>query len=194
MKPSFKRFAGYYAIAAGLAGFLYSLAFIVLQSNLWSALFLLLGGLLATAPLTALYQELRQADSSFALWAFLLALAGTLGSLVHAGYDLSNALHAPASLNADLPSATDPRGLATFGLAGIGLFVFAWLIVRSGQFPGGLGWLGYLSAVLMLVLYLGRLIVLQATSLVIVIPALLEGFIVNPAWYIWLGISLLRRK
>jgi hypothetical protein len=123
-----------------------------------------------------------------------LALAGALGSLVHAGYDLSNALHPPAALNADLPSAIDPRGLATFGLAGIGLFVFSWLVMRSGKFPRGLGWLGYLSAVLMLVLYLARLIILQASSPVVAIPALLEGFIVNPAWYIWLGIVLLGRK
>lgn len=26
----------------------------------------------------------------------------------------------------------------------------------------------------------------------IVIPALLEGFIVNPIWYIWLGLRLMR--
>ena len=194
MKTSFKRFAGYYAFLAGVAGFLYSLAFIVLKSDLLSALFLLLGGLLATAPLLALYEQLRESEPPFALWGLLLALAGALGSLVHAGFDLANAIHAPASLNADLPSAVDPRGLATFGLAGIGLFVFSWLIVRSGKFPRNLGWLGYLSAALMVILYLGRLIVLQATSLVIVIPALLEGFIVNPVWYIWLGVSLLRKK
>lgn len=47
-----------------------------------------------------------------------------------------------------------------------------------------LGYLGILSAILMIGLYLGRLILLQATSLVIVIPALLEGFIVNSIWYI----------
>jgi hypothetical protein len=194
MKASFYRFAGYYAILAGLAGFLYSLSFIVLKSDLLSAVFLLLGGLLATAPLTALFADLREAEPWFALWGFFFALAGALGSLVHAGYDLSNALHPPAALNADLPSAIDPRGLATFGLAGIGLFVFSWLVMRSGKFPRGLGWLGYLSAVLMLVLYLARLIILQASSPVVAIPALLEGFIVNPAWYIWLGIVLLGRK
>jgi hypothetical protein len=44
----------------------------------------------------------------------------------------------------------------------------------------------------MIILYLGRLIILQATSLAIVIPALLEGFIVNPVWYLWLGLSLMR--
>jgi hypothetical protein len=46
----------------------------------------------------------------------------------------------------------------------------------------------------MVVLYLGRLIILEATNPVIVIPALLEGFIVNPLWYIWLGLVFLRSQ
>ena len=62
------------------------------------------------------------------------------------------------------------------------------------DFPKGLANFGYLSAFLMVVLYLGRLVVLQATSLVIVIPALLEGFLVNPIWYVWLGLTFLRES
>jgi hypothetical protein len=46
----------------------------------------------------------------------------------------------------------------------------------------------------MVILYLGRLIILQATSLVIVVPALLEGFIVNPLWYALLGLVLVRAE
>ena len=61
-------------------------------------------------------------------------------------------------------------------------------MTQEMRFPHNLAYLGILSAILMIVLYLGRLIILQATSLVIVIPALLEGFIVNPIWYIdWEG-------
>jgi hypothetical protein len=194
VKTTFQRFAGYYALLAGLAGFLYSIAFIFLKSNLLSALFLLVGGLFATAAILAVYQLVRETEQTFALWAVLFALAGALGSAVHAGYDLSNAIHPPATLNPDLPSPIDPRGLATFGLAGIGLFVFSWLILRGHKFPSSFAWLGYLSAVLMLVLYLARLVILDATNPVVVIPALLEGFIVNPIWYIWLGVLLLRRQ
>src|SRR5512137_1133504 len=112
MKPTFVRFAGIYAVLAGLAGFLYSLAFIVLKSDLLSALFLLLGAFFASAALVALYERLRETDAPFALWGFLLALAGALGSLIHAGSDLANAIHPPAVLNFDLPSPVDPRGLA----------------------------------------------------------------------------------
>jgi hypothetical protein len=43
-------------------------------------------------------------------------------------------------------------------------------------------------------LYLGRLIVLDPTSPVILVPALLNGFLVNPALYIWLGLALLRGR
>ena len=191
MKSTFERFAGYCAVLAGIAGFLYSVAFIILRSDLLSALFLLLGGLFGTAALTTLYERLRGTDSAFALWGLLFALAGAIGSTIHGGFDLSNALHPPATAT-DLPNPVDPRGLLTFGFAGIGLFVFSWLILGSASFSKNFGYLGYLSAILMVILYLGRLVILQATSPVIVIPALLEGFLINPIWYIWLGVVLLR--
>lgn len=192
MKASFENFAGWGAILAGVSGFLYSISFIVLQNNLLSALFLMLGGLFSAAALTGLYQHLRGTESGFALLGLLLTLSAALGSAIHGGYDLSNTLHPPASLNTDLPNPIDPRGLLTFGVAGLGLLLFAWLMAQEMRFPRGLAYLGYLSAILMIILYLGRLIILQATSLGIVIPALLEGFIVNPLWYVWLGCSLMQ--
>ena len=192
MNTSFEKFAGWMAVLAGISGFLYSISFIVLQSNLLSALFLMLGGLFSTAALTALYQRLRGTESGFALLGLLLALSAPLGSAIHGGYDLSNTLHPPASLNMDLPNPIDPRGLLTFGVAGLGLFLLAWLMTRGIGLPRGPAYLGILSAVLMIILYLGRLIILQATSLAIVIPALLEGFVVNPVWYLWLGLTFFR--
>ena len=194
MKTSFEKFAGWSAILAGISGFLYSISFIVLRNNLLSALFLLLGGLFSTAALTALYQRLRETESGFALLGLLLSLSAALGSAIHGGYDLANALHPPASPSTDLPNAIDPRGLLTFGAAGLGLFILSWLVTQNLSFPKGLAYLGYLSAILMIVLYLGRLIILEATSLAIVVPALLEGFIVNPLWYLWLGRTLARRQ
>lgn len=189
MKKSFEKFAGSGAILAGLSGLLYSIAFIILQNDLLSALFLLLGGLFSSLALTALYQQLRETESGFALLALLLSISAALGSTIHGGYDLANTLHPPATINPDLPNPIDPRGLLTFGLAGLGLVLFSWLMTQNTRSPRGLSSLGYLSAILMIILYLGRLIILQATNLVIVIPALLEGFIVNPLWYLWLGFT-----
>ncbi len=197
---SFEKFASLCAILTGIAGFLYSVAFIIISrsapnlSDLLSALFLMLGGLLSTAALVAVYNRLRETEAAFALWALLLGLVGAVGSAIHGGFDLANAINPPASPGLGLPSQIDPRGLLTFGVSGVALFIVAWLIRRGGQFPRGLGYLGYLSAVLLIVLYLGRLIVPSATSPVIVVPALLEGFLVNPIWYIWLGIALWRGR
>jgi hypothetical protein len=190
---SFERFAGVCAILAGVSGFLYAIAFVVLQDELLSGLFLMLGGLLTTAALVAVYERLRETDPSFALLALLLGVAGSLGSAVHGGYDLANVINPPASLP-DLPNPVDPRGLLTFGVASVSLIVVSWLIIRGGRFPRGLGYLGYVSAVLLLALYLGRLIVLDPTSPLILVPALLNGFVANPIFYVWLGLALLRGR
>lgn len=190
---SFEWFAGVCTILAGVSGLLYAVAFVVLQNELLSGLFLMLGGLLTTAALVAVYERLRETDPSFALLALLLGIAGSLGSAVHGGYDLANVINPPPSLP-DLPNPVDPRGLLTFGVAAIALFLVSWLIVRGGRFPRGLGYLGYVSAILLLALYLGRLIIVDPTSPVIQIPALLNGFLVNPLFYVWLGLTLLRRR
>jgi hypothetical protein len=191
---SFEKFAGVCAILTGATGFLYAVAFVVLQDALLSGLFLMLGGLLSTAALAAVYDRLRETDAAFALWALLLGISGALGSAVHGGYDLANSINPPPSLSADLPNQVDPRGLLTFGIAGVALFVVAWLILRGGQFPRGLGYLAYLSAVLLVALYLGRLIILEPTSPVILVPALLNGFLINPIFYVLLGLALRRGR
>jgi hypothetical protein len=110
--------------------------------------------------------------------------------MVHGGYDLANSLHPPLSSNPDLPSAVDPRGLLTFGLTGIGLYTFALLMRRDRYFSGALAYLGAVSAALSIALYLGRLIILDPARPIIVLPALLEGFVVNPVWYVWVGVAL----
>jgi hypothetical protein len=190
---SFERFAGVCAILSGAFGFLYAVAFVVLQNALLSGLFLMLTGLLTTTALVAVYERLRETDPSFALLALLLGVAGSLGSAVHGGYDLANVINPPSTMP-DLPNQVDPRGLLTFGVAGIALFFASWLIVRGRRFPRGLGYLGYVSAVLLLALYLGRLIVLDPTNPLILVPALLSGFLANPIFYVWLGLALLRGR
>ncbi|MBI5301952.1 MAG: hypothetical protein HY868_07430 [Chloroflexi bacterium] len=194
---TFERFAAISAMLVGVVGVLYSVAFIVLKDATLYSLFLMLGGLFSTLALVALYYRVRDADGALASWAVALGLVAAFGSLIHGGYDLANALNPPATnvpALADLPSQIDPRGLLTFGIAGIAMFGFASLITRGARISKGLGYLGYISAILLIVIYLGRLIVLNATSPVIVIPALLEGFIVNPIWYIWLGLTLFKSE
>jgi hypothetical protein len=38
------------------------------------------------------------------------------------------------------------------------------------------------------------LIVLDAASPLVLLPAALTGFVANPAWYVWLGLVLLRER
>jgi len=82
----YARFAGFSAILAGVAGFLYAVAFIVVQRSapdlgaFLSALFLTLAGLFSTDALLGVYERLRETDAAFALWAVLLGIAGALGS------------------------------------------------------------------------------------------------------------------
>jgi hypothetical protein len=191
-RPGFERLAGLAAIAAGVVGFVYSASFVLRPIDALLGACLLLTGLLASLTLVALYERLRPTDPALALWGLLLGLAGTLGSAMHGGYDLANALHPPASVNPDLPSQIDPRGLLTFGVTGLALWVVAWLILRCGQFPRGLGYLGYVTAALLIILYLARLIVLDATSPLVLGPALIAGFVASPVWYVCLGTNLWR--
>ena len=125
---SFERFGGWMAIFAAIAGFVYAVAFVVLKSQPLSALFLALLDLFAIPVLLAIYSRVRETEAAFALCALLFGLVGAVGTAIHGGYDLANAINPPASVASgllDLPSQIDPRGLLTFGFTGIGLFAFA---------------------------------------------------------------------
>jgi hypothetical protein len=188
----YERFAGICAILAGVLTLVYSVSFIILVNEGLSSFCLLVNGLLSSAVLVALYQRVRGADASFALWALVLGLAGALGSALHGGYDMAAVLHEHAAVDPNLPAAMDPRGLLTFGATSVSLWIFAWLIIRGASLPRPIGYLGYAVAILQMVLYLGRLILFDARNLAIVIPALLAGFIATPVWYVWLGVKLWR--
>lgn len=205
MKTSnFERFGGLCAFVAGLGGLCYSVSFVILSksapdvSNILTPLLLLVGGLLSSAVMLALYQRLRETEATFALWAAILGVVAALGSAVHGGYDLANATNPPAlsaSFQTDLnnlPSQVDPRGLLTFGVTGLAFLVVAWLMVRGGQFTRGLGYLGYALAILLIIVYLGRLILLQPSNPFLLGAAALTGFLLAPLWYIWLGVVFWR--
>lgn len=149
MKPApFTRIAGGCSIVAGIASFLYAVSFLIVARDapgvgrLLSAVFLMGGGLAATAGLVGVYDRLRRASEAMALWALLLAMAGALGSVIHGGYDLAIALHPEGRVvsgPADLPSQVDPRGLLSFGVSGLALLILSWLMRWSGAFPCRLG-------------------------------------------------------
>ena len=180
------------AILVAISGLLYSISYIFIKDNLWNGLFLMTSGLLGGLVMVSLYELIKAVDSGLALVALILAIFGAGGATVHGGYDLALGINPVQTLPggvADLPSQIDPRGLLTFGIAGLAVFIFTWLMKQSGHFPALIIYCGWILAILMEVLYLGRLIILDAKNPVIVVTALLAGFILNPAWYVLLGLQ-----
>jgi hypothetical protein len=51
-----------------------------------------------------------------------------------------------------------------------------------------------LGAALLVFIYVGRLVILNPRSPALHAAAVLSGFIVNPAWFIWLGSALWKRS
>ena len=179
---------------AGIFAFAYALAFVVARNPFWSAVFLLLTGLFAVKVMAILYRQLRDREETLALIALLFGVAGTLGTLIHGGFDLATVLTPPANVATDVASQVDPRGLLTFGLTGISVAMFSWLMGEHKGFPVGLQRWGYLSAVLLVIIYLARLIIVSPAHPLLLYPVLVEGFIVGPVWYLWIGRLLQQKK
>jgi ABC-type iron transport system FetAB permease component len=76
------RSIGLASVATAIAGLGYALSFVIFKDALLAALFLLLGGVLATPVLVAVRERLRDTAPVASSWAILLALAGALGSAV----------------------------------------------------------------------------------------------------------------
>lgn len=182
-----------YAILAGLCGLAYSYYFVIAKNVQMYSLFLLLASILVLFLVPYLYDKLKDVDNNYAKLGALLLAVGSVGAMVHGGYDLANAINPVAGLDPNLPSQIDPRGLLAFGVTGLGIFKLSLLMRESKGIPEGLSLLGLLSGVLLVVIYMARLTVLSPTNPILLYPVLLEGFIVNPIWYIWLGIALKKK-
>ncbi|MEX0626968.1 MAG: hypothetical protein WD402_10520 [Chloroflexota bacterium] len=201
---AYERVAGTGAIAAGIGGIVYSVAFLGGVVAGWApklgltvaSIALMAGGFLSVLVLVALYRRLLDSAAAVGLLGLMLVAVGATGAMVHGGYDLANAVHPPVAdvlAEAELPSGIDPRGLLTFGISGLGLLVLAWQSRRSRTLPSTLTALGMTVGALLIVVYLGRLIILTPTNLLVAIPAAATGLVLSPLFYIWLGIELRRR-
>lgn len=146
---------------------------------------LLAAGLLASPLLVGLYQHLHSTDEGYALLGLLFGIGGAGGAAVHAAFDLSNNLHPPAT-PFTYASPIDPRGFLTFVAAGLAILLFSGLISGNGLLPRGLGYLGWVSGGLLIVLYLAYLTILDAANPVVLILIFASG-ILQPLWYLWAG-------
>jgi hypothetical protein len=193
---SFERFAGSASMVVGLGGILYAILFITLLSNatkgaaVASSLLLVVGGILSTAVMIAVYGRLGPTDPGFALWALVIGVAGAIGSALHGGYDLALLAHKVVGAGGVAANPADPRGLATFGLTAIALAVISWLILRGEAFDRRLAYVGFVAAALLIGIYLGRLIVFNPKSPGLRVAAYVSGLVVNPVFFVWLGLEL----
>jgi hypothetical protein len=185
---SFDRYAGWLSILAGVTGIGYALAFVVLKDIRLQAVFLTLAPLLAVAGLVAVFERVRQIDSGYATLALALGAFGSLAASTHGAYNLAIELHPVDIINGPFP--VDPRGYGTFGLTGIALAILAWLSRRTPEMPGWVGPLGLVLGLFLVITWLARLIVLDATSMLVLGPALVSGLL-SPIFFLLLGAWLL---
>jgi hypothetical protein len=189
MGTSFDRFAGWASILAGVAGIGYALAFVVLKNGPLAADFLTLAPLLAVAGLVAVFERVRSIDSGYATLALALGAFGSLAASTHGAYDLANVLHPPATIP-DLPSAVDPRGYGTFALTGLAVLLLAALAGRSAELPRWVSPLGLALGIFLVLTFLARLVVLDPSSVLVLLPALVSGLL-SPIFFLLLGAWLL---
>jgi hypothetical protein len=196
MSTSFARLAGWCSVAAGLAALGYSVTFAVVVQDgdrwaQWASTLLLAGGALVALPVViALFLRVRAVDEGFALLAVAVGLLGASGTLFHAMFDLGNLANDPGQ-TFDFPSPTDPRGFATFLLAGLTIGLFSILLGRTGA-PRGLVRVGVVVAVLLAWVWLGRLTALDPKAAWVAPAVVGSGFVGVPVWYCWVGRLLLR--
>lgn len=185
---TFSRFSSWCAYLAAVTGLAYSVTFVSTTDDdtrfgegLEGA-FLLAGGLLAVAVFAALYRLVVERDPGFALLGLLLGVGAGFGAAIHGAYQLALAVE---DLSAeDLPNAVDPRGFLTFGVTGAAVALFALLL------QGRLRIVGLVFAVLLGILWIGRLVGGDADDAALLLPAALAGLVAHPLWYILVGREL----
>lgn len=174
------------ALVAAVGGILYGYFFVVVGNFAVASALLMLGGLLMTLIIVVLGSSVEEVNRPLARWAVGAGFVGALLSVIHAGYDLANQIHPPGPSAGDFPNPADPRGLATFGLTGIAVLILGGLMSRSARYPRGLARAGQALGAIMVVIYLGRLIILDPNNPVVQV-ALALGVIANTVFLFWVG-------
>jgi hypothetical protein len=178
---------------AALASILYTVSFgvVVRRGSGWAAwtssLVLLTGSLLGLVVVVAVAGAIaRRGEPELAAVAGLVGAAGALGAATHAVFDLANLANPPATAN-DAASHVDPRGFATFALTGLAMLLAAWLGRRVGVLAPRLAAVGAACGLALIVIFVGRLTLLDPNSGPIAPFALAAGLVLNPLWLLGVG-------
>jgi hypothetical protein len=146
--------------------------------------FILASGLLVPIVAAAIGERIAGAEGS---WVTLIGVGWALLSATHGAFALAADL---GDISVPQISSTDPRGFATFGLAGLWTIVVGWLARQGrGGLPRGLGALGIAAGIDLILLYLATLIVSETFILVF---GGLASVVLGPAFWMWTGNALRR--
>lgn len=215
------RWGGLAAIGVGLCSLLYGVLYVALivlgpkmlppESLLTfgaqsTSLLLGLSGLLGLVATVAFFEKLRAAGEG---WARLALWFGMFSALLGGLHGWSDFVRNPALARlyeqpnlasvADtiiaLPSPIDPRGIGTFGLAGLGMLVLGSLIARTPDLPRNLANVARFGAVLLLLIFIGTVLWSDGYGLafaryLFLVPGPIQSIIVGPLFYIWFGLRL----
>jgi len=144
--------------------------------------FIGLSGVLATFAAIAVGDKVGGAAGRW------LRVVGVGWALLAAAHGVFSAVSDAQGLPTGDLSATDPRGLATFGLAGLWSIVLG-LAIRSGtSFPRGLGIVALINGVDLLVLFLAT-----ATGIGTLVLGTggLASVILGPLQWVWIGRAMI---
>ena len=186
----FRRTAGWCAYGIAALSLLYAAVFLGLvrpdpTNTTASALangFIGISGILATFAVIAVGDKV---DGAAGRW---LRVVGVGWALLSAAHGVFSAVSDAQGLATVDVSATDPRGFATFGLAGVWSIVLG-LAIRSGtSFPRALGLVALLNGVDLVVLFLAT--ATGAGTLVLVTGGL-ASVILGPLQWAWIGRAMI---
>jgi hypothetical protein len=120
----------------------------------------------------------------------VIALAAALGSTLHGAHDIAVFAHPDqVTTGPDYPNFTDPRGFSTFALFGLGMIVLA-AMTRGARFPKPISLVGAISGALAVVVYIGRVTVLDPKRWWVATAAIGAGVIGLPLWNVLVGRAL----
>jgi hypothetical protein len=196
--PTFARTASWLAYLSAAIALAYSLSFgyYVQEGDKWaqytSSGLLMAGGLVGLPVLVAIYQRVRAVDDGFAIVGLVVAAAAALGSVLHGAHDIAVFANPEvATGNADYPNFTDPRGFSTFALFGLGMLVLA-ALCRAARFSRQIPFVGAVTGVLAMIVYIGRVTVLDPKRWWVAIAAVGAGVVGVPLWNVLVARELSR--
>ncbi len=147
------------------------------------------GALSATIAIVGVVSRVSGEDDR--RWLLLIGVGYALLSATHGAYaaiaELSRPVTAPAVAVGDL-SPIDPRGFATFGLAGLWVLTLGIVIRSNGSsLPRGLGTLAIIDGIDLILLFVATL---AGQTALLDVTAALAAVILGPAFWIWTARTL----